>query len=342
MGCRALGDKVYCTTWGEARDLDVARNDGWFGKVTDGALEAAKGVGDAAWSLLMFPEDVAKYVTGTDAYYGQRRAWSYFGDAAQFNWSLNNPVFRVVNSVNSVVYGGLNLALGYTPNYVMQKIGVDIPYFTPPPATVREQARDAAFLATMLFGPKAAAVGRQAMGIPARAVPVAESAVARWAREQETLSRMSSNERALTLLFADPQTGAVRIRVGDGENYVPGGVHVYEISKPVRWRTSNAENYVPPDHNLSALYSMERDSGGKIPIDQRVIRRLTTMAQRGDVDAIDALGYLGESKPELLDEVVSALSSASRAGYGEAGWKISALASHYPEAALRWQSARGR
>lgn len=335
MACSLIDGRYLCSTWAEARRLDTARNGGWFGRLTDEVIEIAGGVGDAVTGLVAFPEDTARYVTGTDEFYGQRRSWSYFGDSAQFNWSMRNPVFRVMDVANSVVYGGVNLVLCYTPHSLSRELGLNVPYFSPPPATTRDAARDSVFLATILLGPTAMARGRTAMGLPEKTVPVPEGEVAVWARHQTALSRLSPDELAVERLFANPQAGAVGWRVGDSENYVPGGIQPKYTSDVNRWRTSDAENYVSPARNLDALYSEERGAAGDASVHQRVLSRLEIMAKSGSVDAVNALVYLGESRPELLDDVVGVLSGV---GMYEAKWHISDMATRHPEAALRWPS----
>lgn len=45
----------------------------------ESVVEFAKGIGDMAVDLYHFPDDVARYVTGTDNHLGERRSWSRFG-----------------------------------------------------------------------------------------------------------------------------------------------------------------------------------------------------------------------------------------------------------------------
>lgn len=320
MACSLIDGRYLCSTMAEARRLDTARNGGWFGKVTDGAIEIVRGLGDAVTGLVAFPEDTARYVTGTDESYGQRRSWAYFGDSAQFNWSMRNPVFRVMDVANSVVYGGVNLVLCYTPHSLSRELGLDIPYFSPPPATTRDAARDSVFLATILFGPTAVATGKRAMGIPEKAVPVSESAVAQWAREQMALSRLSPEERVVQRLFANPQAGAMRWPFGKVE--VKGATEVKA-----------------PTVNEAAAWRLECDlySGKKSP--DVAIAELAELARKGNDEAVATLGRLGDQRVDLVDDVVQALHAIAGVNDAAAS-KINHLARLYPGYSLRWPSAR--
>ena len=133
--------KVFSTSWDEARQKDPAKN------VVDHAQDA---VAEVAIDMVHAPEDIAKYLTGTDQVFGQRRSWSHIGEGLTLK---NNPVTRTMNSANHAVYGGIDLLTGGLPHHIFNRaLGLEIEYFVPPPATLKEGMKRFVFAVTLIAG----------------------------------------------------------------------------------------------------------------------------------------------------------------------------------------------
>jgi len=138
MVCRTIkgvSHKVW-DSWEAATKNDPHKTS--VDKFYDEAIEVGLGIADTGSAILHFPEDVVKYITGTDEYLGQRRSWRHFGES--ISWK-SNPIIRTADTTVSMVCGAFDLLLGHIPHYIFnEKLGLNIPYFSPLPKTTRELA----------------------------------------------------------------------------------------------------------------------------------------------------------------------------------------------------------
>ncbi len=172
-------------SWSSAVTADRKLNGDWRNGVigfSEDTVEFSKGVGDTAYSLLGFPHDVLQYVSGTTRYMGERRDWSDFGRF--LSWG-DNPAGRAINTANSLVYGGIDLILGHMPYLLFnEKLGLNIPYFSPPPSGPRELGQELSMAAFMGAMPTLKGAAYKAFGIEAKAKPVYEHDVPKRTLQQ--------------------------------------------------------------------------------------------------------------------------------------------------------------
>lgn len=219
--------------------LRAARRD--LPKVKDAAIEVAYGVGDAVHGAFIFPQVALQYITGTSGRLGQLNPWSRFGSRYEDD-GFDSPTTRTVEIFNHMVYGTLDLLSGHLLYSGARAMGIEhhIPYFSPPPTTIRGFASDLTNVAFVAVMPEAARVVKTQMGIPAKVVPVSEGSVfkelvesaerakyaADMARGQARLAAMRAE------MVAAAQDGAV---FDQWATHGERGAIILTKPKPINW-----------------------------------------------------------------------------------------------------------
>jgi formylglycine-generating enzyme required for sulfatase activity len=148
--------------------------------------QAATGVGKAVDGLLAFP-----YTTAHHIFSGP-------------NTFQNNILTRTRDTANHMVYGTADLMTGHLLYSAAKTLGVEqyTPFFSPMPQTIEGIATDVTNLAFLAALPAASRAIKTRMGIPAKAVPVSETALA---QKLATTSQKRA-DTILTRIMAEADT----------------------------------------------------------------------------------------------------------------------------------------
>lgn len=188
-----ITDLKNAFTHGAQNTLHAAKED-WHSvkrdvhAVKEVVRDITMGVVDGAEGIVTFPWTAYKYLNGTDQYLGQGRSIfsTPMGEDLRFDLSTHNPIYRAMWLANHMAMGFVDIASFSSLHGAVQDKVTESAFYAfvyehtaPPPTTVRAVAEVITGLAVLCAFPAAKAKGYAALGIPEKAIPVAETPIAR-------------------------------------------------------------------------------------------------------------------------------------------------------------------
>lgn len=283
--------------------------------IDDAFVDAVAGVWDTASALVHFPEDALKYIAGADRFLGARSSWSNIG--RNLSWK-SNPIVRAIDVVNGMAFGGLDLLTGHSLHFLFnEKLGFDIPYFTPVPGDVRGLAGElsmALFLVAMP-GLKQGLVQRGTAGVPKRMSPgdlaVPEGAAVEGICDKMSISRLGRNTRLIEK--AKAEADAVPMNIGELRRLAEASPELYSpaVSRLLHLAGEIQASIIA---SLKELVEMQYD------YDMEIIGKLREMAKVDRFNDGGNIYYKAEGLSFFASEMMTRLEKANLGG--SAPWKI--------------------